>query len=98
MLRPHDAVDRLRRRVPDGAPGEGLLRRLRCALVALRLPALDQLDLAVVAGRAGLDQRHVRRQAEPVHVVPGGAVVQRIQHQLELLEEAHAVVGAEIAK
>ena len=45
VLGPHDAMDGLRRRVPDGAAGKALLVRLRGALVALGLAFADDGDL-----------------------------------------------------
>lgn len=97
MLGPHNAVDRLRRCVANRAARKRFLRRLRCALVALRQALLDQLHLAIVAARTALDQRHLRRQAHAVDVIASGAIVQRVQHDGELLVETDAVVGGEDA-
>ena len=65
------------------------------ALVALGDPLADDGDLAEVAGGAALHEGHVGRQAHPVDVGAGGAVVKGVHDEVELLEEVHAVVGAE---
>ncbi len=94
VLGPDDAVYGLRGGVPDGAAGEGLLVRLGLALVALGGAALDDRDLAQVSRAAALHQGDVGRQAHPVDVATGLTVVQGVQHDLELLEPRHVVLGS----
>lgn len=65
-------------------------------LFSLMLSGCTYRDLSQVAGRAALHQRHVRCQTHSVHVVPRRPVVQRVQHQGELLEEVDPVVGTEV--
>lgn len=93
MLRPHDAMDWFRRCVPNGAAGERFLSCLRCALVALRQSTFDQFHLTVVSGRSRLNQRNVSRQTKSIDVITSGAIIERIQHQIELLEKVDPVVG-----
>lgn len=94
MLGPDNTVNRLRRRIPDRTARIRFLRRFRSALIALGVPLLDQLHLAIVARRSALDQRHLRCEAHPIHVVSGGPIVQGVQHNVELLVEAHTVIGS----
>lgn len=48
------------------------------------------LNLAIVSCSSTLNQRNSSRQAHSVHMRSGGSVVERIQHQVELLEIAYS--------
>lgn len=95
MLGPNDAVNGLGRCVPNGASGEGLLRLLWRALVALSFAFFYELHLPVVASRSALDERHICRQTHAVHVITRLPIVQCVQHQLEILIETDPVICAE---
>jgi hypothetical protein len=90
LLGPHHAVDRLVRRGPDRADGVLGLRGLGLALEALGAPLFDDKGLPQVPLRARLHQRLVRGQAQPVHVPPGGDVVEGVDDDVEPVEEADA--------
>ena len=70
----------------DRAHGEGLGRRLRLALEALRFALLDGAHLAEIPFSATLNQWDPCGQAEAVHMPPGGKVVERVQHKIILFE------------
>merc|ERR1740129_1404925 len=92
MLCPDDAMNGFTWSVTDGAPGEGLLVGLGLALVALGHALLDHGHLSEISGSARLYERDICGEAHPVDVVPGGAVVQSVEAERELLEEVHAVL------
>ena len=92
VLGPDDAVDGLAGGIANGATGEGLLVRFGLALVALSDAFLDDRDLAEIPGSAGLDERDVCGETHPVDVVSRGAVVQGVEAESELFEEAHTVL------
>lgn len=92
VLGPDDAVDRLGGRVADGAAGEGPLLGLGAALVTLEQALLDDGHLPEVAGSTALDQRHLGGEAEAVHVVARGGVVQGVHDEVKLLEKVDSVL------
>ena len=94
MLSPDDAVDGLGGRVADGAAGKGLGRRLGQAVVALAERLAYERYLADVAGAAALDEWPIGGQAQPIDVAARRLVVQRVQHQIELLEVLDVVLDA----
>lgn len=94
MLGPNNAMNWFRRGVADGATGERFLRGLRCTFIALSYTFLDQFHLAVIAGGATFNQWHICGQTHSIDMVAGRSVVQSVQHNLETLEETHAVRGA----
>ncbi len=66
--------------------------RLGFAVVALGLVLADDCHLAKISGGSTFDQRNVGSQTHPVDVASGGAIVQGVEDDDELLEELDAVV------
>ena len=86
-------MDRLAGCAADGADGESLGRLFRRAVVACCHALLDDLDLAVEAGRAAFDQRDVGGQTHLVDVPPGIEVVEGVEDEGKAREPIDAELG-----
>ena len=84
---PLDAVLDLGREVAQSAHRDALLLVLRAVHVRDRLVRQNDLDVALRAQRAALEQRLLEPHTATVHVVTGLDVVQRVRHEVQLGEE-----------
>jgi hypothetical protein len=83
----------LTRRTSNCANGKGFRNFFWITVVAFCPSFLDNLDLAVKAHGAALDQGHVRSEAHLVHVAAGVEVVEGIENEGEGLEPFYIELG-----
>ena len=83
----------LTRRTPNRANGKRFWHFFWIAVVTFCLAFLDDLDLAVEAHGAALNQGHIGGEAHLVHVAAGVEVVEGIEDESEGLKPFYVELG-----